>query len=199
MISRSRTVSLHHETVFLSLSNPSGGAGLGSPAISVLTITEDDPVPPAGSLQFSDASYQVNEKRTTAVITVVRVGGSFGTVGVDYVSNDGSATAGSDYMAVSGNLSFTDGVTSRNFKIELLGDAIYEGDETLNLTLSHPAGGAGLGSPSTVSLTIIEDDARSETVVADGGGGGGIDLMTLGLLLSLYLRNFVKSKRFNRT
>jgi hypothetical protein len=176
-----------NETVYLSLSNPSGGAGLGSPAVIALTITEDDPVLPSGSLQFSDTGYQVNEKRTSANITVTRVGGSYGSVEVDYNTSDGSATAGSDYTAVSGRLSFADGVTSQKFSIEILGDAIYEGDELLNLILSNPTGGAGLGSPSTSSLRIVDDDTQTDDGSGGGSSSGSIDFITLILLLTLYL------------
>ncbi|MBT8127893.1 MAG: hypothetical protein KJP15_10440 [Gammaproteobacteria bacterium] len=147
-----------HETVNLSLSNPIGGAGLGSPATAVLTIAEDDPVPPAGSLQFSAPTYTVAEDGVTASITVTRVGGTFGTVGVDYASSDGTAMAGSDYTAVIGSLSFADGVTSQTFTIDILDDVDYEGDETLDLALSNPTGGAGLGSPASAVLTIAEDE-----------------------------------------
>jgi hypothetical protein len=178
------------EIVYLSLSNPSGGAGLVSPTTAVLNITEDDPVPPAGSLQFSATSYKVKENRTLATITVTRVGGSFGSVGVDYASSDDTATAGTDYTAVIGSLSFADGVTSQSFNIDVLDDTVYEGNESLNLTLSNPTGGAGLGSPFTVSLKISEDDAQLDEISTDGSSGGSIDVITIILLLSLYLRNF---------
>ena len=180
------------ETVYLSLSNPSGGAGLGSPAAAVLNINEDDPVPPAGSLQFDATSYSVKENRARTTITVTRFGGSFGTVDVDYASSDDTATAGIDYTAVIGSLSFADGVTSQSFSIDILDDTIYEGDESLNLTLSNPAGGAGLGSPSTTSLRIVEDDIQTDDGSTGGSSSGSIDLITLLLLVSLYLRSHRK-------
>jgi len=170
------------------LSNPTGGAGLGSPASAVLTIAEDEPVPPAGSLQFSAPTYTVTEFGVIATVTVERVGGSVGTIDVDYASSDGTATAGDDYIAVNGNLSFADGVTSRTFGVEIINDDNnQEGNESLNLILSNPTGGAGLGSPSTVSLTISEKDE-----IFDGTGGGSIDLIALISLLGLCLRGFRK-------
>jgi hypothetical protein len=130
----------------------------------------------------------VAEFGVVATVVVERVGGSSGTVTVDYASSDGTATAGDDYIAVNGSLSFADGVTSRTFSIEIIGDSsAQEGDETLDLILSNPTGGAGLGSPSTASLTITEKDA-----IFDGTGGGSIDLLLLIVLLSLSIRGFSK-------
>ncbi|MGB5276002.1 MAG: Calx-beta domain-containing protein, partial [Gammaproteobacteria bacterium] len=109
-----------------------------------------------------------------------------GTVGVDYASSDDVAIAGEDYIAVNSSLSFADGVTSRTFSIEVINDdSTQEGDESLNLILSNPTGGAGLGSPSAASLTITEKDG-----VFDGTGGGSIDLLFLMFLFSFYLRRF---------
>ncbi|HEY9051943.1 MAG TPA: Calx-beta domain-containing protein [Gammaproteobacteria bacterium] len=147
-----------NETLNLNLSNPTGGAALGSPNSAVLTITENDPVPPAGSLQFSASTYSVTENAATATVTVTRTSGSFGTVTVDYATSDNSATAGSDYTAISGTLSFADGVLSQTFSVNILDDTIYEGIETLNLNLSNPTGGAGLGTPSSAALSITEND-----------------------------------------
>ena len=176
------------ETVNLVLSNPTGGAGLGSPSSAVLTIADDEAVPPAGSLQFSAPTYTVAEFGLLATITVERVGGSVGTIGVDYASSDGTATAGDDYIAVNGSLSFADGVTSRTFGVEIVNDgSMQEGNESLDLILSNPTGGAVLGSPSTASLTISEKDD-----IFDGSGGGSIDLIALISLLGFYLRSFRK-------
>jgi hypothetical protein len=146
------------ETLQLSLSNPGGGASLGSPAIVTLTVQEDDPVPPAGNLTLSSATYTVNEAAGNALITVMRSGGSFGTVSVDYATGDGSATDGDDYTGVTGTLSFGNGVISQSFNIPLLDDTLYEGNETLDITLSNATGGASLGTPHTAQLTIEEND-----------------------------------------
>jgi len=53
----------------------------------------------AGALQFSAATYTVNEYAGSATITVTRAGGSSGAVAVSYATSNGTATAGSDYAA----------------------------------------------------------------------------------------------------
>src|SRR5258708_34754971 len=58
---------------------------------------------------------------------------------------------------------FGPGVTSKSFTVLLIDDVYVEGNETLNLTLSNPAGAAVLGSPSTAVLTIADNDTSSPT------------------------------------
>ena len=57
---------------------------------------------------------------------------------VDYATSDGTATAGSDYTATSGTLTFEAGTTSKTVSVPVLDDALDEGKETLTLTLSNP-------------------------------------------------------------
>ena len=119
-------------------------------------ITEDDPPPPAGSLQFSAAAFSVAEGGANVTVSVTRSGGGAGAVTVDYASSNGSARAGTDYAAMAGTLSFADGVVSQSFSASILDDSLFEGDETFNLNLSNVTGGASLGTPATASVTITE-------------------------------------------
>jgi DNA-directed RNA polymerase specialized sigma24 family protein len=119
------------------------------------------PAPQPGTLQFSNASYAVNENGGTATITVTRTGGTDGAVSVHYATSNGTATAGSDYTAASGTLNFGAGETSKTFTIPIINDNLVEGDETVNLALTSPAGGASLGSQATATLTIHSDDVAT--------------------------------------
>ena len=60
---------------------------------------------------------------------------------VDYATANGSATAGDDYTAASGTLTFTAGESSQTIEVTVLDDAHDEGEETLTLTLSNPSSG----------------------------------------------------------
>ena len=64
-----------------------------------------------------------------------------GTLTVDYATSDGTATAGSDYTATSGTLTFTAGDRSKTVSVAVLDDSHDEGEETLTLRLSDPSGG----------------------------------------------------------
>ncbi|MBI3966075.1 MAG: right-handed parallel beta-helix repeat-containing protein, partial [Chloroflexi bacterium] len=131
----------------------------------------------AGSIQFSSASYTVNENAGTATITVTRTGGSTGPVSVNYATSNGTATGTGigtpeDYFSQSGVLNFPDGQTTAQFAVSIVDDTLVEGNETINLTLSNPTGGATLGTPSTAVVTIVDND-RTTGGGGDGGGDSG--------------------------
>src|SRR5262249_45982420 len=119
-----------------------------------------------GTLHFSTTSYIVAENQGLATITVTRSGGSTGTVTVHYATSNGTATAGSDYTSASGTLTFADGQTSATFTVPIINDTTVEPDETVELTLGSPTGGASLVSPATATLTIASDDTTNQPVTA---------------------------------
>jgi CSLREA domain-containing protein len=113
----------------------------------------------APTLQFSSATYSINENAGTATITVTRANDPSLAATVNYATSNGTATAGTDYTATSGTVSFASGDTSKTFTVPIINDTFNEPNETVNLTLSNVTGNATLGTPSTAVLTIIDDDA----------------------------------------
>jgi ELWxxDGT repeat protein len=77
------------------------------------------------------------------------------TVTVDYATADGTATAGSDYDAVSGTLIFSPGQTSKTIDVPVHGDTVTEGNETFSVILRNAAH-ATLLKPA--GFAIIDDD-----------------------------------------
>ncbi|MBT9143589.1 MAG: hypothetical protein DDT29_01997 [Dehalococcoidia bacterium] len=140
------------ETLNLTLSNPTN-AVLGTPPVAVLTIIDDE----MPEVMFDSATYMVAEDGIEAIITVVLSQATLNTVTVDYATSDGTATAPDDYTAASGTLTFAPGVTSQSFTVTILDDALVEGNETVNLTLSNPTN-AVLGTPPAAVLTITDDE-----------------------------------------
>lgn len=114
-----------------------------------------------GTVQLSDTTYTVNETDGTVTITVIRTNGSDGTITIDYSTSNGSAIAGADYNAVSGTLTFANGETTKTFNITLLPDSLTESNETFNITLSNPTGGATLGNTSTAVITITDNSSQA--------------------------------------
>jgi hypothetical protein len=152
------------ETVNLALTNPAGGATLGAQSTAVLTIQDDD-TPAQGAIRFSAATYSVGEGGGSAVITLTRVGGISGAVSVTVATSNGTATAGADYTAVTQVVTFAAGQTTATVSVPILEDALVEGNETVNLALSAPTGGAVLGVQTTAVLTITDNDAAQPGVI----------------------------------
>ena len=146
------------ETVNLTLSNATNGATLGTPSTATLTIIDDQGPPAPGTLQFSASNYTAAEDAGTASLTVTRTDGTDGTVSVSYATSDGSATAGSDYTATSGVLTFGPGEVTKTINVPLVDDPSAEPDEALIVTLSNPTGGATVGARSSATLTILDTD-----------------------------------------
>ena len=93
---------------------------------------------PAG-LSVADAEAEENTDPTID-FTVTLDRAASGTVTVDYATADGSATAGADYTAASGTLSFQPGERTKTIEVAVLDDTHDEGEERLTLSLSNAAG-----------------------------------------------------------
>jgi uncharacterized delta-60 repeat protein len=109
----------------------------------------------AGAIQFSTAAYSVVDSAGTVPIVMTRTSGSDGPVSVTLDTSDGTAVAGTNYDALSGSVSFPDGVTTEQVNLTVLPDPVANlPGWTVNLALSNPTGGAALGSPASAVLTI---------------------------------------------
>ena len=95
----------------------------------------------AGPPGLSVADAQVQEgpgAELAFAVTLDRA--ASGTVTVGYMTANGTATAGEDYTAASGMLTFAAGETAKTVTVAVLDDAHDEGSETLNLVLMNPSG-----------------------------------------------------------
>ncbi|MDX6081315.1 putative Ig domain-containing protein [Xanthomonas campestris pv. incanae] len=146
------TLSEPNETFFVNVSNVSG-AGV-SDAQGQGTIVNDDAQP---TLSIDDVSVnEGNSGTTTATFTVTLSAASGQTVSVNYASADGTATAGSDYVARSGTLTFAPGTTAQGVAITVNGDTALEPNETFSVGLSG-ASNASIAR-ATGAGTILNDD-----------------------------------------
>ena len=124
---------------------------------------------PPATVQFSGTSYSVGENAGAAVITATLSAASGSAVTVDYATSDGTAIAGSDYTAVTGTLTFPPSITVQTFTVPITDDLAYDPAETITLTLSSPSN-AGLGTPSTATLTIIDNEWPMYQIEASAAG-----------------------------
>ncbi|MFN8489879.1 MAG: Calx-beta domain-containing protein [Caldilineaceae bacterium] len=150
------------ETIKVKLSNPTN-ATLGALTDTTLTIIDNDPSP---TVQFNTTDYSVGESGGEANIQVTLSAVSGRSVNVNYATSNGTATAGSDYTAKSGALTFNPGETSKAFRVPIIDDTLTESNETVNVALSTPSN-ATLGAPANATLTIVDND-QSTTYTISG-------------------------------
>lgn len=137
------------------LSNPTN-AILGSPISTTITIQNDD----INFVEFVSGTYNVSEGDVSVSVEVILTTAAVNTIAVDYATSDQTTSAGNDYTANSGTLTFLPGVTSTLLIIEIKEDGFVEGDEQFLITLSNPTN-ALLGPTSSTQVTVQDNDLPS--------------------------------------
>lgn len=169
------------ETFNVVLSNPTPGLAILNGNAGV-TILDNDP-----GLGFLPASYVVSEAGTNVVLTVVRTNASTGTIAVTYGSTNGTATAGADYTAVAGVLTFTNGETVKTITVPIANDTEVEGNENFTVTLSNPTGGAQISGAAVADITVTDNDSglqfsSANYAAIEGGVAATITVLRTGVL-----------------
>ena len=131
-----QTVNKPTQTFTLNLSAPanatlgtSQGVGTILNTIAVPTVSIDDTTATVGTFTAAQAIFQV---------TLAAASGQ--PVTVNYATADGTATAGSDYIATSGTLTFAPGQTTRTITVPVLAAPVFKPDETFVVNLTAPVG-----------------------------------------------------------
>ena len=125
------------------------------------------------SLSVSDVTLiEGNAGTQNAVVTVSLSAPSTKTVTVNYSTANGTASAGSDYQAVSGKLTFAPGQTSKSILVPVIGDRLGEPNETFFVNLSG-AKNATIADGQGV-VTIVDDEPRisiNDVSATEGNSG----------------------------
>ncbi|MBF0491558.1 MAG: FG-GAP repeat protein [Deltaproteobacteria bacterium] len=171
----------HTDSISFSVSSNDGGYNGMAVSSVTATITDNDAQPMISIDSPSVTEGNVGTKNLTYSVTLSN--SSVQTITVDYATSDGTATAGSDYTATSGTLTFTPGQTSKTIDVSVIGDYVVEVDETLTMTLSNPSNATTV-PPGIGTGTILNDDTAGVTINESGGStnvteGGATDSYTL--------------------
>lgn len=118
-------------------------------------------------LSFSASSYEIAESATSINITINRTGDMGQAISVNYAVTAGSATNGTDFTATTGTLNWAANDSSaKTITVQIASDAIVEGDETVQLTLSSPSG-ASLNTSS--AILTIKDSSNATCIDLEAG------------------------------
>ena len=131
-----------------------------------LRVIDADPAPVLG---LAAGTVTVDEDSGTATLTVEMVStlASLRTMTVDYATSDGTASAGTDYTATSGTLTFVPGDTTETVTVPITDDLIAELDETFTVTFTNPAHATFQYGQTDLTATVtIANDEPTVTVAA---------------------------------
>jgi len=149
------------EYVQISLVNPIGGAIVGPIPQTTLVVLNDDALLPS-QISMEITSSNVTEGRGTLLVNLVRNSAfPLHEVSVDIDIANSSASLGKDYTLSNDVVVFPAGVVRQSLLVELLDDVLYEGRETISLTLTNPRGGAVVTNAlKTMTINIDDNETR---------------------------------------
>jgi len=118
------------------------------------------------SISIADASITEGNSGSKSLTFTVRLSKSDRqrTISCAFSTANSTATAGSDYSAVSGTVSIAAGRTTATLSVPIIGDTTVELDETFAVNLSNPVN--AVISDSQAIGTIVNDDAPPSSVPA---------------------------------
>ena len=134
--------------------NPANNSATATTTVTsmpMVTIVATDP-------QASEAG------RAKGQFTISRTGGTSKPLVVNY-SVSGTAANGADYASLSGSRTIPAGASKATINVTPVNDKLYEGDETVVLTLAADAAYL-VGIPNSASVTIADNDLPSVSIVA---------------------------------
>ncbi len=109
-------------------------------------------------VNFTVASASGPENVTSVIVQAYLNYAHTSDVSVDYAVTGGTATNGTDYTLVPGTITIPSGSVTGTFTITIIDDALVEPAETIITGLSNPSSGLAIGSQSSYTYTILNDD-----------------------------------------
>lgn len=116
------------------------------------------PAQAASTIRLDASAYVTSEASGRIHITVTRNGDTANPATVDYATSNGTASERTDFTSALGTLRFAAGETTKTFTILITDNNISETDETIELMLFNPTGGAAIATPDAAVVTIDDDD-----------------------------------------
>jgi Ca2+-binding RTX toxin-like protein len=133
------------------------------------------PPPPPPTLAINDVT--VDETAGTATFTITRSGSLTSPSSVNFSTADGTATAGSDYTALTGTVSFAAGEAVKTISVAIINDTLVESPEVFtvnltggtNVTIADAQGVATINSEDSGTTAPPAGFPTSPTIVGTDG------------------------------
>ncbi len=139
------------EMMNVMLHTPTGSAILGAQKNATVTIVDNDAAP---SIAIQDLTVRESQSGTDTASVIVRLSApSEKIITVEYTTKDGTATAGTDYQARSGTLTFMPGNNVTSIAVPILNEQTIEPDETFTVQLINPTNATISDADGTVTIT----------------------------------------------
>jgi len=135
---------------------------VGTASRGAVVITSDDqpPAPTLPTLSIANATVAEGHAGTRALVFTITLSAVQKVpVSVRWTTANGTATAGRDYKAESGQVVFAPGQTSRTIAVRVIGDRVFEPDETFTVRLMDPK--KAMLAAAFATGTITNDDPQS--------------------------------------
>ena len=146
------TIDEPNETLILSGTSESG---VDVRPVTLTIIDDDDP-----TLVLSNTSVVEGDSGfTEARMSITLSQPAWQQVRVNWITSDGDAQAGQDYVQASGVVSFAAGVVEETISLRVIGDVVFEGDEEFNVRVYSPENSM-IGANDTATVLILDDDVR---------------------------------------
>ncbi|MDN3502924.1 Calx-beta domain-containing protein [Psychrobacter sp. 5A.1] len=155
-----------NETITLTAST----SGQVTPSTATGTIIDNDDAPVISIV----GATLVNEDAGTVTYTVSLTNPSSTAVTVDYATSNGTATAtaGADYGANSGTLTFAAGEVTKTVTVAITDDTLFENSENYTIALSNPSLNASIDSTQASVTTAIIDNDTAPTIAIENTDAG---------------------------
>ena len=125
----------------------------------------------SNTVQFEPSTYRTGEAgpggvpgQATLTVTASRFGDPNTTITVQYATSNGSASAGTDYNAKSGSVTFGPGETQKQITVDLINDGLIEETEDFRVELSSPSGAVFGTGARRATVNIVDDDGGTSVI-----------------------------------
>ncbi|NKI30595.1 Calx-beta domain-containing protein [Croceivirga thetidis] len=162
-----------NETVIVTLAAAGGGEyTIGGSNSDTVTIADDDTIPVATIAATDGAASETGPDVGTFTVSLDQTNNTGSAITVNYTVS-GTATATSDYAALTGTVSIANGADDATITVTPVDDALVEGNETVIVTLAAAGGGEyTIGGSNSDTVTIADDDTATLTIDNETAGEG---------------------------